>query len=192
MASRTVSVPVTDDTVDEAEEETFTLTLSNVQGASLAGGDETLAATGTITDNDDPAVTASFGQGTYSVDEGGTVTIKVQLSADPERRVTIPLTTANQSGASDSDHSGVPASVVFRSGDTEKSFTFTAVQDTVDDDGESVKLAFGTLPTSVTAGSADETVVSITDDDDPTVNVRFEEGAPTQLPKETPRTSGSS
>ena len=175
-ASRNVSVPVTDDAADEAEEETFTLTLSNVQGASLAGGGSTLTATGAITDNDDPTVTASFGQTDYSVDEGGTVTIKVQLSADPERRVTIPLTTANQSGASDSDHSGAPASVVFQNGDTEKSFSFTAVQDSVDDDGESVKLGFGTLPTSVTAGSTDETVVSITDDDDPTVNVRFENG----------------
>ena len=66
-ASRSVSVPVTDDAADEAEEETFTLTLSNVQGASLAGGGSTLAATGTITDNDDPTVTARFAQGAYSV-----------------------------------------------------------------------------------------------------------------------------
>ena len=56
--SRTISVPVTNDTEDEAEEETFTLTLSNVQGASLAGGGSTLAAIGTIIDNDDPWVTA--------------------------------------------------------------------------------------------------------------------------------------
>ena len=65
VASKTISVPVTDDAADEADE-TFTLTLSNVQGASLAGGGETLAATGTITDNDDPTVTASFAQTAYS------------------------------------------------------------------------------------------------------------------------------
>ena len=40
VASQTISVPVTDDTADEEEEETFTLTLSNVQGASLSGGGE--------------------------------------------------------------------------------------------------------------------------------------------------------
>ena len=62
VVSQTISVPVTDDTVDEDEEETFTLTLSNVQGASLSGGGSTLAVTGTITDDDDPAVTASFEQ----------------------------------------------------------------------------------------------------------------------------------
>ena len=85
VANQTVSVPVADDAVDEEEEETFTLTLSNAQGASLAGGASTLAVTGTITDDDDPAVTASFGQSAYSVDEGGTVEVTVTLSADPER-----------------------------------------------------------------------------------------------------------
>ena len=89
---QTISVPVTDDDVDEEEEETFTLTLSNVQGASLAGGESTLAVTGTITDDDDPAVTASFKQSAYSVAEGGTVEVTVTLSADPEREVTVHLT----------------------------------------------------------------------------------------------------
>ena len=59
------------------------------------------------------------------------------------------------------------------SGDTSKSFTFTATHDTVDDDDESVKLTFGTLPTGVSAGTVKETLVSITDDDDPQVEVNF-------------------
>ena len=66
---------------------------------------------------------------------------KVTLSADPERTVVIPVTkTANQGGATAEDYSGVPASVTFNSGQTSRTFTFTAAQDTVDDDGESVKL----------------------------------------------------
>ena len=43
-----------------------------------------------------------------------------------------------------------------------------ATPDTLDDDGESVKLTFGTLPTDpvvVTPGSTNETVISIADDD---------------------------
>ena len=48
----------------------------------------------------------------------------------------------------------------------------------MDDDDESVKLGFGnTLPTGVTEGSTNETVVSITDDDDPAVTVRFEQAS---------------
>ena len=45
----------------------------------------------------------------------------------------------------------------------------------MDDDGESVKLAVGTLPTNVSAGSTSETTVAITDDDDPQVTVSFEQ-----------------
>ena len=91
-----------------------------------------------IPEGDVPAVNVSFEQGSYSVAEGSSVTVKVVLDADPERTVTIPLTTTNQGEASSSDYSGVPDNVVFNSGDTEKMFDFEATQDTVDDDGESV------------------------------------------------------
>ena len=113
---------------------------------------------------------------TYTVAEGSSVTVKVALSADPERSVTVPLTATDNGGASADDYSGVPASVTFNSGDTEQTFTVAATQDTVDDDGESVKLTFGTLPAQVTVGTTDEAVVSITDDDAPaSVAVSFEQ-----------------
>ena len=51
-----------------------------------------------ITDDDVPAVNVSFEQATYTVAEGSTVTVKVKLSADPERSVTIPITKAHQGG----------------------------------------------------------------------------------------------
>ena len=130
-------------------------------GVSAGSTDETTAS---ITDDDVPAVNASFEQGSYTVVEGSSVTVKVKLSADPERSVTIPITKANQGGASNSDYSGVPDNVTFGSGDTEKTIIFSATQDSVDDD-ESVKLGFGTLLTGVSAGTTDETTVSITDDD---------------------------
>ena len=95
------------------------------------------------------------------------VTVTVTLDADPERTVIITLIPANQGGASDSDYSGVPASVTFGPTETSKTFTFTATQDSVDDDGESVKLTFGSqLPAGVSRGSVPETTVSINDDDD--------------------------
>ena len=87
VAVRTVSVPVTDDTVDEAEEETFTLTLSNAQGASLAGGGSTLAATGTITDDDTAGVTVS--ETSLTIDEGGSATYTVVLDSQPSAAVTV-------------------------------------------------------------------------------------------------------
>ena len=154
----------TGDEVDD-DGESVKLAFGTLPDGVTAGS--TAEAVVTITDDDVPSVTASFGSATYTAAEGSNATVKVTLSADPERSVTVPLTATNQGGASSADYSGVPASVTFASGDTEKSFTFTATADEVDDDGESVKLAFGTLPDGVTAGTPDESVVSITDDDVP-------------------------
>ena len=114
-----------------------------------------------ITDDDVPSVSVSFESANYTVTEGSNVTVRVKLSEDPERGVTIPLTKANQGGASDSDYSGVPAEVVFNSGDTEKTFSFSATEDQLEDSGESVKLTFGTLPAGVGQGTTNETTISI-------------------------------
>ena len=119
----------------------------------------------------DPVVTVQFSQDSYTVAEGGTQSVTVTLSADPERTVTIPIVTMGQDGATDADYSGVPDSVTFISGETEQTFTFTATQDTDDDEGESVLLGFGSdLSGGVSAGTLDETTVTITDDDPPEVS----------------------
>ena len=52
------------------------------------------------------AVSVSFEQSTYTVDEGGTITVMVALSADPERSVTILLTAVDQDRADGDDYSG--------------------------------------------------------------------------------------
>ena len=57
----------------------------------------------------------------------------------------------------------------------ENSFTFTAIQDSIDDDGELVKATFGALPSQVTSGPTDEATVTISDDDVPSVTVNFEQ-----------------
>ena len=105
--------------------------------------------------------------------EGDDVTVTVELSADPERSVTVPLTATNQGEATSADYSGVPANVTFGATETSKTFTFTATDDSVDDDGESVLLSFGTLPTLVSAGTPATSTVRIADDDDPAVTVSF-------------------
>ena len=44
----------------------------------------------TVRDDDDPLVEVSFGEPTYTVDEGGAVDVTVTLSVDPERQVDYP------------------------------------------------------------------------------------------------------
>ena len=124
-------------------------------GVTLGTPNETIVS---ITDDDLPQVEVSFEQAAYTVTESddpntpdvqeNQVTVKVKLSADPERTVTIPINKAEQGGASNQDYSGVPENLTFNSGETEKSFVFSATADSIDDDGESIQLSFGTpLPT---------------------------------------------
>ena len=158
------NVMITDDQLDDDDEQ-IRIIFGEIPIGIFVG--DTIRTTITIVDNDDPEVEVSFGQPAYDVAEGASQTVTVNLSADPERTVAIPLTATNQDGATSADYS-VPASVTFGTGETTKDITFAATDDSEDDDGESVKLTFGTLPGRVTAGAQDETVVSIDDDDAPT------------------------
>ena len=111
-----------------------------------------------------PPVTVDFGQASYTVAEGSSEAMTMTLSADPQRTVVVPISATNQGGATSADYS-VPASVTFNSGETSKTITFTATDDTDHDDGEWVELTFGTLPSRVTAGITSTATVSINDDD---------------------------
>ena len=167
--AKTFTVTVDDDDVDDDGE---SLTLSFAEPHIRSGGTNETA-TITLTDNDDPHVTVSFGAGSYTVSEGGTQSVTVELSADPERTVVIPLTTMNQGGVDATDYS-VPASVTFNSGEMSKTITFSATHDTVDDDDESVRLSFGAMPDPrVNPGATYEATITIDDDDDPFVEVQF-------------------
>ena len=176
QTSQTITFAATHDTVDDDDESvrlSFDLaTLQQTDERVEAGATtETVVA---IIDDDDPYVLVSFKEPSYSVGEGGTVAVKVELDADPEREVEIPISVDNQGGASLSDYSGVPLSVIFRAGETSKTINFAATQDTVDDDDESVVLSFGTMPDErVSAEMPDQTEVAIIDDDDPYVRVSF-------------------
>ena len=166
--SKSFTVSATDDVVDD-DGESVLLGF----GSLPAGVTEALRATATvtITDNDGPAVTVTFMASSYTVTEGNSTTVTVELSADPEREVVVPVTAMNQGGASASDYSGAPTTLTFSSGETSKGFTVTATDDAVDDDGESVRLGFGSLPAGVTEALRATATVTITDDDERVVRV---------------------
>ena len=168
---KTFTFTATDDTEDD-DDESVKLTFGTLPDTPVT---VTAGTTGetviSIVDDDRPtSLTVNFERGTYTVAEGSSVMVTITLNDDPEQTVVIPLMRVTQGGASDTDYSGVPDSMTFNSGDTQQSFTFTATQDTENDDGESVEITFGMLPTNpvpVAAGTTEETVVFITDDDDP-------------------------
>ena len=122
-----------------------------------------------ITRDDDAtpvAVTVEFGAASYTATEGGTAAaVTVNLSADPGRSVTIPVTAAGANGAGSGDYTLSETSVTIDSGETSATFIVTATDDSVDDDGESVDLSFGTLPDAVSRGAQATTTVSLVDND---------------------------
>ena len=168
---KTFEVMAVDDEIDD-DDESIKLSFGTLPHRVNPGSSATVA----LADNDDPVVTVSFGQARYRAAEGGrAATVRVSLSADPERTVTIPLTATPANRATDADYSGVPQSITFTSGETNKTFEITATDDDIDDDDESIALSFGTLSDRVEAGSPATTTVALIDNDDPIVAVSFDQ-----------------
>ena len=170
---KTFPVTIKEDFVDEEEEETFTVTLSNWSNATVADA----TATGTIEDDDIPQLVVSFDPATYTVDEGSEVTVTVRLNVDPEQTVSIRIGKTHEGGATSADYSGVPGNLIFNAGETEKTITFMAADDDIDDDDEKVVISFRQLSYIgiETLEGKDRATVSITDDDDPQVTVSFDQ-----------------
>ena len=122
---------------------------------------------------------ASFDAATFSVTEGEVVTVTVELALAAVEAVTIPIAVTHNDGASAADYSLEPASssLTFDIGEMSKTFTITATDDSDNDDGESLTLRFGTLPAGVNAGSPATATVNITDNDVPSVTVRYEQAS---------------
>ena len=165
--TKTITVAATNDS-DDDDGESVTLSFVNVSDDRVNIAYHPVRANTTtvsLADDDGPRpVTVSFGAATYTAREGGSgVSVSVELDATPGRSVTAPLTTTHRGGATGADYSGVPSSVTFGANETRQTFTVMATNDTVDDDGESLSIGFGTLPANVSAGSP--AVVALDDDD---------------------------
>ena len=163
----------TETMIASATESTYTPTPDDV-GAALkvqvsftdnGGTEETLIGEPTADSVVVARVTVTFDAPSYPVEEGATVTITVNLDKDPHRELTLLLTATPGSGATTADYETPPGEVVFSAGETSKELTITAVDDAVDESGETLTLGFGTPPEGVSVGATAETVVRFGDDD---------------------------
>ena len=152
------------DTNDETGEE-VRISLTSLPSGISSGG------TSTVTLSDVEPINATFAETSYSVDEGLSTNIIVNLSVITDRDITLPLTTKHLGGATSADYS-VPSSVSFSSGEDSKTITFTAVDDTINDDDESITLSFTNLPNGVTGGPPAS--IAINDDDFSFTTIQFE------------------
>ena len=110
--------------------------------------------------------TVTFGPGSFTASENGaTATVTVELSVPAADDVTIQFRVQHRKGATSADYSGVPRRLIFADGNTIRSFTVTAVDDSENDDGEKIKIEFYDLPAGFPAGARSSITVKLKDND---------------------------
>ncbi len=163
--SATFTVPILDDTLDEANE-TLNLTLANPAGAAL--GSPTLA-TLTIDDDDDPPA-VRFSSADYpAAENGGPATITVTLSAASGLTVTVNYATSDGTASpavAGSDYVAASGVLTFAPGQFSRTFTVDLNDDSLDEPAETVNLALSG-PANAALGSPNPASLTITDDDAP-------------------------
>ena len=107
-----------------------------------------------------------------AVTEGGTLTVTVTLGGAAASALSIPVRVASSPAATaaSGDYT-LPSPVTVPMGDTSGTLTFTAVDDMVDEDAETLTLEFGALPAGIVAGSTTSVAVTISDNDTAGVTV---------------------
>lgn len=163
--SRTATVPVLGDTLDE-DDESFLVTLSSPVNAAVG----TAQATGTITDDDAaPNVSVSNCTAAETTGTNGVCAFDVSLSAASGKTASVSFSTANGTAVAGTDFVAASGVVTFPPGSTQRSVGVTVTGDAIDELDETFTL---NLATPVNAGIADgQGVATIDDDDGPGVSV---------------------
>ncbi len=164
QTSRTITVPVSGDTIDEPDE-TFDVTLSDPAGASLADG----AALATITDDDQAAISiadVTVGEG----DSGSTAALfSVSLASPAGQTVTVRYSTADGTATAGLDYVAASGTLTFAPGEQAKTVSVAVSGDTTDEPDETFFVDLSGPTNGVVA--AGQGSATITDDDPPVASV---------------------
>ena len=167
---RTVSVPIMDDAVED-DGETFTLRLSNPDGARLRSGER--EATGTIHNSDPPAVSVSDASAT----EGDAIEFTVSLSAASGRQVTVQYATSDGTAESGTDFTAASGTLTFEPNETSKTVSVPTTGDSEEEEDETFALTLSN-PADATLGDATATGTIVDDDESPPLTVSMTSDLP--------------
>ena len=123
--------------------------------------DDTTPAPSNNGGNNPSPLSVSFQQASYTVTEGSSRTITVNVSPAADRALSIRIS-ASSSNAESGDYSVSGTPLVFASGDSSKTFTVSTTNDS-DRDNETVSLGFGQLPAAVGPGTQSTAQLTIDD-----------------------------
>jgi hypothetical protein len=167
-SSKTVSVPVAGDTIDEANE-TFVVNLSDLGGSPGTIGDP--QAVGTITDND-PGPALSVNDVTVTEGNAGTTTatFTISLSAASGQAVTVDWATTAGTATAGTDYTAANGSRTIAAGSTAATVGITVDGDTLDEADETFGIALSNA-THATIWDGSGTASIADDDPMPTLSV---------------------
>ena len=165
-----ITITVVDDALNE-NDETVIVTMGTPTNAIPFA---TTVHTATIVDND-PLPLVSFATGSQSNGENVAVqTITVLLSQVSVRDVTVPFT-VTETAANPADYTITASPVTIAAGATSTAITITVVDDTLNENNETVIVTMGT-PTNATQDATTVHTATITDND-PLPSVSFTTGS---------------
>ena len=156
--AQTIAVPILDDTLDETDE-TFALLLNGARHATLAGAGATLAAAGTIEDDDEPAVSIAADAG--SVAEGSAARFTVTrhgIGAEP-LSVVVAVTETGSVIAGE-----LPAEVTIAA-NAHTATLLVATEDDATDEPDGAVTAAVVAGAGYVTGEPESATVTVTDDD---------------------------
>ena len=169
--SKTFSIPITDDALDEADE-TLTATLVNPSSGGALGTPGSNALT--IVDNDD-APTLRIGSASITEGDVGekTLTFTATLSAVSGKTVMATATTANGTATAGSDYTSNTQMLMFTPGQTTQTFDVTIQGDTLAESDETFTVTLSNPSNATFADPADAraTGTIINDDASPSVTL---------------------
>ena len=165
---KTISVALTDDTLDEINE-TFTVTLSN-PSANATVSASAGTATGTITD-DDNAPAVGLAAAAASAEEGESLSFEVRLGAASAKTVTVAYATTGVTATQGTDYTGASGTLTFAPGGAlGQTITVLTAEDALDEADETFALALSGAANAI-LGTASATGTITDDDDAPTVGL---------------------
>lgn len=179
-ASKTISIPITNDAVSEANE-TLSILLTNATGGATLG-----TANGTITISETVPVPGTLGlsSATYTVNENvASATITVSRTGGTDGTVGISYTTTNGTATAGSDYTATSGTLSFANGETSKSFTISMIDDTAYEGDETVLLTLSSVSGGASLGTSSASLSIVENDSAP---VAAPTPTPTPAPTPTP------
>ena len=158
---QTISVSIIEDLLDEADAETFTVTLSMVSNATISDA----TATGTITDDDELPV-LSIGTDQTLTEVGTDMIFTVTLDAASSKTITIDFATANVTATAGKDYTARSGTLTFSpDGGLTQTITVPIFEDETDEEDETFTVTLSNASNATIDADATSATGTITDDE---------------------------